>query len=54
VISDANNAAVAMGDTSFFTGPEKRTYAVPALKAGSYTFVCQVHPSTMKGTLEVK
>jgi plastocyanin/mono/diheme cytochrome c family protein len=54
VISDANNAAVAMGDTAFFTGPEKRTYAVPALKAGSYTFVCQVHPSTMKGTLEVK
>jgi plastocyanin/mono/diheme cytochrome c family protein len=54
VISDANNAPVAMGDTTFFTGPEKRTYAVPALKAGSYAFVCQVHPSTMKGTLEVK
>ena len=54
VISDPNNAAVAMGDTTFFTGPEKRTYAVPAQKAGSYTFVCQVHPSTMKGTLEVK
>ena len=54
VISDANNTAVAMGDTAFFTGPEKRTYAVPALKAGTYTFVCQVHPSTMKGTLEVK
>ncbi len=54
VISDANNAAVAMGDTAFFSGPEKRTYAVPALKAGTYTFVCQVHPSTMKGTLEVK
>jgi plastocyanin/mono/diheme cytochrome c family protein len=54
VISDASNTAVAMGDTSFFTGPEKRSYAVPALKAGTYTFVCQVHPSVMKGTLEVK
>jgi plastocyanin/mono/diheme cytochrome c family protein len=54
VISDSNNTAVAMGDTAFFTGPQKKTYAVPALKAGTYTFVCQVHPSTMKGTLEVK
>ena len=55
VINDAGGAAVAMGgDTAFFSGPEKRSYAVPALKAGSYTFVCQVHPSTMKGTLEVK
>ncbi len=54
VISDSNNTAVAMGDTTPFTGPEKRTYAVPALKAGTYSFLCQVHPSTMKGTLEVK
>ena len=43
-----------MGDTSFFSGPKVKEYAVPALKAGSYPFVCQVHPSTMKGTLEVK
>ena len=55
VINDASNTAVAMGgDTSPFQGPEKRTYSVPALKAGTYTYVCQVHPSTMKGTLEVK
>jgi plastocyanin/mono/diheme cytochrome c family protein len=54
VISDPGGTAVAMGDTKFFTGPEKRSYAVPALKAGTYTFVCQVHQSTMKGTLEVK
>ena len=51
---DANKTAVAMGDTAFFTGPTKKSYAVPALKAGSYIFTCQVHPSTMKGTLEVK
>jgi plastocyanin len=43
-----------MGDTSFFTGPQKKSYAVPALAAGTYQFECQVHPTTMKGTLEVK
>ena len=42
------------GDTSFFKGPEKRSYAVAALKAGTYSFICQVHPTTMKGTLVVK
>ncbi len=54
VISDSSGTAIAIGDTAFFTGPAKRSYAVPALKAGSYPFVCQVHVSTMKGTLEVK
>jgi len=54
VIEDATKAVVPMGDTSFFTGPAKRSYAVPALKPGTYTFLCQVHPSVMKATLEVK
>ena len=54
VIEDANKTVVPMGDTAFFTGPAKKSYAVPTLKAGTYTFLCQVHPSTMKGTLEVK
>jgi plastocyanin len=54
VIEDATKAVVPMGDTSFFTGPGKRQYAVPALKPGTYSFLCQVHPTTMKGTLEVK
>jgi plastocyanin len=54
VIEDANKTAVAMGDTAPFLGPKKVSYPVPALKAGTYTFLCQVHPSTMKGTLEVK
>jgi plastocyanin len=35
-----------------FTGPGSIDYAVPALKAGDYTFVCIVHPN-MTGKLKV-
>ncbi len=35
------------------TGPNKATYAVPALKAGDYYFHCEVHPTTMQGTITV-
>jgi mono/diheme cytochrome c family protein/plastocyanin len=54
VINNPDGTPVAMGDTAFFTGPEVRKYAVPALKAGEYPFLCQVHPTTMTGTLTVK
>jgi plastocyanin len=36
-----------------FPGPAKKTYDVPALKAGAYGFVCTVHPN-MTGTLTVQ
>jgi plastocyanin/cytochrome c553 len=54
VIDNPDGTPVAMGDTAFFPGPAKRSYAVAALKAGDYKFLCQVHPTTMTGTLTVK
>jgi plastocyanin len=42
------------GDTAFFNGPGERTHQVPALAAGDYPFMCEVHPVTMTGTLTVK
>lgn len=49
-IKDASGASVFRGD--IITGPKQITYTVPALKAGSYTFICSVHPN-MTGTLTV-
>jgi plastocyanin len=54
VIMKPDGSLVQIGDTAFFKGPATRTYQVPALAAGSYPFECQVHPTTMKGTLTVK
>jgi plastocyanin len=36
------------------TGPDTVVYEVPALAAGSYTFNCLSHPTTMVGTLTVE
>jgi plastocyanin len=38
---------------AIFTGVVTQTYDVPALPAGTYSFVCSVHPN-MVGTLTVK
>jgi plastocyanin len=39
---------------STFNGVRTRTYSVPALDAGTYFFRCDVHPTTMTGTLEAR
>jgi mono/diheme cytochrome c family protein/plastocyanin len=50
-IQDANGQSVFKGE--IFSGVDQRTYNVPALQAGTYKFVCDVHPN-MTGTLTVK
>ena len=49
-ISDANGKTVFKGDIVSNT---KVAYSVPALAAGTYTFICEVHPN-MKGTITAK
>lgn len=50
-IKDSTGASVFKGE--IFPGVATRTYSVPAIKAGSYPFLCSVHPN-MTGTLTVK
>jgi plastocyanin len=55
VLKDSSGGKVAIGgDTGFFSGPAKREFQIPALAAGDYPFVCEVHPTTMTGTLTTK
>lgn len=46
--SDPNGEVVFDGST--LSGPALASYDVPALSAGSYAFVCSVHPD-MRGTM---
>ena len=50
-IHDASGAEVFKGE--IFNGVATKDYQVPALSAGTYQFVCSVHP-TMTGTLTVQ
>jgi plastocyanin len=52
IYADAS-AARSLFAGSTFPGPAERVYSVSALQAGSYFFRCDVHPTTMTGTLVV-
>ena len=43
--------APALFDGAVITGPATTTYAVPPVAEGSYFFLCEVHPGTMRGTI---
>lgn len=49
---DAAGPVVFAGDV--VTGPMVKTYDVPALQAGTYTFVCSIHPGPMVGTMTAR
>jgi len=59
--SDRHNVAILPSHTSTETlfqgdivpGPKSLTYNVPALKAGTFHFHCQVHPNLMNGVFIV-
>jgi cytochrome c-type biogenesis protein CcmH/NrfG/plastocyanin len=51
LIKDSTGKTVFQGD--MVTGPTAVDYHVPALAAGTYTFTCSIHPTTMNGTLVV-
>lgn len=50
-IKDAGGQEIFRGE--IFPGVDARTYPIPALAAGTYSFSCTVHPN-MTGTLTVK
>lgn len=59
--SDRHNVAILPSHTATTTlfegdivqGPKSLTYNVPALKAGTYHFHCEVHPNLMNGAFVV-
>ncbi len=51
-IEDASGKNVFKGD--IFPGVATKVYQVPALTAGSYKFLCIVHPTTMTGTATIQ
>lgn len=53
VIHDGGAGDPVIWNGDIFPGVETRIYQVPAIKAGTYTFICVLHPS-MTGTLVVK
>lgn len=54
VFLESHTATQVMFRADIFQGPATKTFSVGPLKAGTYAFHCEVHPSVMMGTLVVK
>ena len=52
-IYEAPGSSKALFTGEVFSGPDKRTYSVPAQVAGTYEFRCDPHDDTMIGTFIV-
>jgi plastocyanin len=53
-ILESHTATEVLFRADIFTGPRTMTFNIPALRAGTYAFHCEVHPAVMKGTFAVK
>lgn len=53
-ILESHQATDVLFRSEIVPGPKTMTFDVPALKAGTYAFHCEVHPSQMSGTFVVK
>ena len=54
VILENHSATDVFFRADLFAGPKVSTFQVPALKAGTFAFHCEVHPTQMQGTFVVK
>jgi plastocyanin len=54
IFDGPDDAAPVVFQGQVITGPTKATYPVKPLAAGDYFFHCEIHPTTMTGTLKVE
>jgi plastocyanin len=51
IFDGPDDSAASLFQGEVITGPDKKTYPVPPLPEGEYFFHCEVHPTTMTGTI---
>jgi plastocyanin len=51
IFDGPDDTAASLFDGEVITGPDTKTYKVPALPDGEYFFHCKIHPTTMTGTI---